>query len=239
MPFERPEFNRYYFGDYYEPEFGRLGFVPWYDYRMGRNIPDPLFSYARWNSRADTKWEANLRGINKGRLAGNVARPSRDLIVPLNKVEHKQFKLQPVAKTSAVVEHKAAQQIRATSQERQQREAKIVAQGVHPTKPNDAPARVKVERPNVSAPRVIHAQAPAAPAVPKHVERPLPKHEPARPVHVNPPPHKEKGKGKSASLQPREVPAFVDKHNASAYAPAQLITLYYENQFHAQPRRLL
>jgi WXXGXW repeat (2 copies) len=231
--FVRPEYNRYYFGDYYGPEYDRQGFVPWFDHRMGRNAPDPLFGYSRWNSRADTQWEGNLRGLHKDRQAGNAARPPITLvkqnefvhnvsvnkkvqignktvnvtdpqsilkhmpvIAPLNKIEQKEFKLLPVAKTSAAEERKAAQQVTAAALERQKREAKIISQGEHPAKPTDPPTRVKIETPKDSAPpRVVHAPAPTAPVVPKHVEQPIPKHVPVQPIHVNPPPHK----GKSTS----------------------------------------
>ena len=231
--FVRPDFNRYYFGDYYGSQYNRQGFVPWFDHRMGANTSDPLFNYSRWNSRADTQWEGNLRALNKDRLAGNAARPPVTLvkqnefiqnvtvnkkvqigtktvsvtdpqgvlkhmpvIAPLNKVEHKEFKLQPVAKTTAAEERKAAQQSAAAALARQQREAKIISQGAHPATPTSPPARIKIEQPKVSMPpRVIHAPAPAAPVVPKHVDQPIPKHVPVQPIHVNPPPNKGKGKG--------------------------------------------
>src|ERR1051325_1134803 len=78
--FVRPDFNRYYFGDYYGSQYNRQGFVPWFDHRMGANTSDPLFNYSRWNSRADTQWEGNLRALNKDRLAGNAARPPVTLV---------------------------------------------------------------------------------------------------------------------------------------------------------------
>jgi WXXGXW repeat (2 copies) len=226
--FERPDFNRYYFGDYYEPEYGRQGFVPWFDHHMGAKTADPLFSYSRWNSKADAKWEGNLRGLHKDRLAGNVARPPTTLlkqnefihnvnvnkkvqigsksvnvtdpqsilkhmpvVAPLNSIEHKTFKVQPVNKTAAIEQQKAAQHLAAVAQERQQREAKIISQGAHPARPADPPARVRIVQPKVSAPpRVVHVQAPARPVVPQHVVRPIPPHAPVQPVHVNPPPRK-------------------------------------------------
>jgi WXXGXW repeat (2 copies) len=234
--FVRPGFNRYYSGDYYGTTYNSQGFVPWFDYRSGTKLPDPLYNYSRWNSRADAQWENNLRGLHKERLAGTAARPPITLIkqnefihnvtvnkklqigdksiavtdaqsilkhmpviAPLNKIEQKEFKLQPVAKIAAAEERKAAQQIAAAALERQKREAAI-ANGVHPAKPTDPPARVKIEQAKVPAPpRVIHVPAPAPPVVPKHVEQPIPKHEPISPIHVNPPLQKDKGKGKRSS----------------------------------------
>ena len=247
--FVRLEFNRYYVGDYYGPEYGRQGFTPWFDHRMGAKTPDPLFSYSRWNSRADTAWEGNLRGLHKDRIAGTAARPPITLvkqtefiqnvtvnkkvlignktvnvtdpqsimkhmpvIATLDKVEHKEFKLQPLAKTTAVEERKAAQLISAAALERQKREATIVSKGVHPAKPTDPPTRVKIDQPKATTPRVIHVPAPTAPVVPKHVEQPIPKYEPVKPIRVNPtlPKDKDKGKGKSSLQLQREMPNATD-----------------------------
>ena len=223
--FVRPEFNRYYFGDYYGPESARQGFVPWFDHRPGAKIPDPLFSHTRWNARGDVMWEESLRGLHKDRLAGTAARPpvtlarqtefvhnvtvnrkvqignkSIDVVDPqgvlkrmplmatLDKADHKEFKLKPVAPAAAVEGRKAVRQTAVVAQERQAREAKIVSGGTHPVKPADLSIRAKIERPQETAPaRVVHVPGPSAPALPKHAEQPIPRYEPAKPVHVKPP----------------------------------------------------
>jgi hypothetical protein len=229
--FVRPSFGRYYFGDYYGAGYNQQGFVPWFNYGLGRNIPDPLYSSSRWNSRADTQWEGNLRNLYQSRLAGTAARPPvtlvqqnefiRNVIVnkkvqignkivpvtdpqsilkhmpvttPLNKFNQQgEFKVRPVPKTTAVEHQKAAQHIAAVAVERQQREAKVISQGLRPARPMDPPARVKVVPPKgPMPPRVVHLPAPAAPVLPKHVEKPVPKYEPVKPIHVNPPKPKEK-----------------------------------------------
>ena len=243
--FVRPEFSRYCFGDYYAPEYHRQGFVPWFDHRLSVRVADPLFSYSRWNSRADAQWETNLRGIHQERLAGNAPRPPITLVqqnefiqnitinkkvqignktinvtdpqsvlrhmamaAPLNKSEQKEFKLVPVTKTVAIEQHKAAQNITALAVERQKREAKIISQGVQPAKPTDSPARVKIEQPKNAPPvRVIHAEAPAKLELPKHVEQPIPQHEPIKPLRVELP----KQKGKVADPPKKELPKQKDK----------------------------
>jgi hypothetical protein len=73
--FVRPDFGRYYFGDYYEPRFTRLGIRPCFDYQITRNVPDPLFASVRWHERKDAQWERGLRELYKGRVEGTVARP--------------------------------------------------------------------------------------------------------------------------------------------------------------------
>jgi hypothetical protein len=127
---------------------------------------------------------------------------------PLNKIEQKQFKLVPISKTTAVAERKAAQHVAAVAVERHQREAKLITQGVHPAKPTDPPARVKVVQPKGTTPsRITHVAAPTPPVVPKHVEQPIPKHVPVQPIHVNPPQPKgkDKGKGKGSGQLHREM----------------------------------
>jgi hypothetical protein len=243
--FVRPTFGRYYFGDYYGAGYNQQGFVPWFNYGLGRNIPDSLYSFSRWNSRADAQWDGNMRGLYQNRLAGTAARPPVTLVqqnefihnvtvnkqvqignktikvtdpqsilkhmpvaAPLNKIEQKQFKLVPISKTTAVAERKAAQHVAAVAVERHQREAKLITQGVHPAKPTDPPARVKVVQPKGTTPsRITHVAAPTPPVVPKHVEQPIPKHVPVQPIHVNPPQPKgkDKGKGKGSGQLHREM----------------------------------
>jgi YXWGXW repeat-containing protein len=262
--FVHPAYNRYYFGDYYGPGYSQQGFLPWFNYSPGRNTPDPLYSYSRWNSRADAQWEGNLRGLYKDRLAGTAARPPITLVqqtafihnvtvnkqvqignkivnvedpqsilqhlpvvTPLNAVDHGGFKLVPIPKTTAAVERKAAQHTAAVALERHKREAELASQGVHPARPNDPPARVKVVQPQGStAPRVPHVKAPPAPAVPRHVAQPIPKHEPVRPIHVNPPARK----GRSSQLHRERfnaageaVSAIENRHSLCLYAATTFI----------------
>jgi hypothetical protein len=74
----------------------------------------------------------------------------------------------------------------------------IVYYDVHPAKPTDPPARVKVVQPkNTTPPRITHLPAPTPPVVPQHVEQPIPKHVPVQPIHVNPPQPKGQDKGKA------------------------------------------
>ena len=116
------------------------------------------------------------------------------VIAPLTKVEHKEFKLQPVPKAAAAAHRKAAEQIHAAAQDRQKRETKIVSQGSHPTKATDPSNKVKVDLPKVSRPpKTEPIKTPPPPNIPKHVEKPLPPHEVIKPLRVVPP--KQKGKG--------------------------------------------
>jgi WXXGXW repeat (2 copies) len=79
--FVRPDYNRYYFGNYYGNAYQTQGFVPWFDYRVNRNTPDPLFRFAQWNSRADVQWEGNMRSLHRNRLAGTAPLPPATLVL--------------------------------------------------------------------------------------------------------------------------------------------------------------
>jgi WXXGXW repeat (2 copies) len=236
--FARADYGRYYFGDYYGSNYNRLGFVPWFDYRVGRNIQDPFFNYSRWQSRNDPRWEANLRGLHRDRLAGTSPLPPTTLvqqhqviqniainktvktgaktltvtdpqsmvqqmsvIAPLTKGNHNEYNLLPVAKATHAEQRQTVKHIQAAALDREKRETKLVADGSHPGQPTDASTKVKVAIPNGSHPAKSLVQAPPPPAVPKHVEQPLPKHENIQPLRVEPP----KGKGKGPA-QIQETP---------------------------------
>lgn len=240
--FARAEFGRYYCGDYYAPEFTGQGFVPWFDHRMGAKTPDPLFAYARWQSRKDPQWEQNLRGLHKDRPAGTAPRPPITLvhqrevihnvtinktvkigtktvtvpnpqtvishmtmIAPLTRVDHKEFRVLPIPKANQAEEHKAVQHLHAAALERQQKETKVISQGLHPIRPTDASTRIKVEYPKIAVPaKIVHVQPPPPPVIPKHVSHPAPPHQIIPPLHVKPPPHK----GKSSVQLGKESPLF-------------------------------
>ena len=237
--FARADYGRYYFGDYYAPDYNRLGFVPWFDYRVGRNTPDPFFNYSRWQSRNDPRWETNLRGLHRDRLAGTSPLPPTTLVqqqqmiqnitinktvktgtktltvtdpqnllqqmsvvAPLTKGTHNEFKLLPIVKATQAELRQAVKHIQAATLDRQKRETRLVSEGSHPRQPTDPSTKVKVEFPKApGAAKALLVQTPPPPALPMHVEQPLPKHENITPLRVEP----SKGKGKGAA-QIQETP---------------------------------
>ncbi len=77
--FVRPSYCHYYFGDYYGANFVSLGFSPWFSagVRVGY---DPLFTYYRWDHRADRGWEVGVRDHFAYMNAHPDARPPRTFV---------------------------------------------------------------------------------------------------------------------------------------------------------------
>jgi hypothetical protein len=55
--FLRPQYQHYYFGDYYAANYQAAGFYPSYSYNSGRFGYDPIYAYDRWQHRQDRGWE--------------------------------------------------------------------------------------------------------------------------------------------------------------------------------------
>ena len=74
--FVRPNYYHYYFGDYYGDRFVSLGFTPWFS--VGARVGyDPLFTYYRWDHRADRRWQEGLHEHYAYMNAHPNARPPR------------------------------------------------------------------------------------------------------------------------------------------------------------------
>ena len=186
--------NAYYFGDYYDPLYARRGFTPWVDYHVRGTIADPLFSYYRWQHRADPRWESSLRTTYVARRENPAARPPRTLalqervdaklrvVVPVEQWKGTAFKLEPVSKAHGEEIHKTTQEWRTLSTERNRIETAV--KPVVPSKVPNFVAPVKIELPKTT---IQHPEIRRVP--PPHPE--LPK------VVAAPPPHKvEEGKKK-------------------------------------------
>jgi hypothetical protein len=135
--FCRSGYPCYYFGNYYTPGCYDRGFRPWW--LNGARHHDPLFAHAFWEHRHDPGWYHGLRDTYLGRLRGTAVRP------PLNLAEHHQFlrdgvfrehrgvqvvsrldhfhnahvPLTRIDHGQVVAHHRAAEQFRAVSHERQ------------------------------------------------------------------------------------------------------------------------
>jgi hypothetical protein len=55
--FLRPQYQHYYFGDYYAASYQAAGFYPSYSYNSGRYGYDPIYAHDRWEHRQDSQWE--------------------------------------------------------------------------------------------------------------------------------------------------------------------------------------
>jgi hypothetical protein len=54
--FLRPQYQHYYFGDYYAANYQAVGFYPSYSYNTGRFGYDPIYARDRWQHRQDPGW---------------------------------------------------------------------------------------------------------------------------------------------------------------------------------------
>ncbi len=114
------------------------------------------------------------------------------VVAPVTKIaeiNRTNIRLQPVAKAALPVERKVATQIREVATQRRQLETQMVAKGTAAVRPTDRPRTARLELPKLApAPAAVKAkvQVPARPALPQHVERPAPPHQPVKPLRVEP-----------------------------------------------------
>jgi hypothetical protein len=55
--FVRPQYQHYYFGDYYAANYQQAGFYSSYSYNSSRYGYDPIYAHTRWQHRQDSGWE--------------------------------------------------------------------------------------------------------------------------------------------------------------------------------------
>lgn len=75
--FMRPQYQHYYFGDYYAANYQNAGYYPSYSVNSGRYGYDPIFAYERWQHRQDRAWEQHVAATYQNRRDHAEARPPR------------------------------------------------------------------------------------------------------------------------------------------------------------------
>jgi DNA segregation ATPase FtsK/SpoIIIE-like protein len=75
--FLRPQYQQYYFGDYYAANYQSAGFYPAYSYNSGRFGYDPIFAHERWQHRQDSGWAQRQQADFQNRRDHENARPPR------------------------------------------------------------------------------------------------------------------------------------------------------------------
>ncbi len=75
--FLRPQYQHYYFGDYYAANYQTAGYYPWYSYNSGRHGYDPIYAHERWQHRQDSRWEQRIAADFQNRRVHEDARPLR------------------------------------------------------------------------------------------------------------------------------------------------------------------
>jgi hypothetical protein len=198
--FVRADYHRYCFGDYFGAKFLGHGFVPWVDYRLHKNIPEPLFHQYAYNHRATVNWERDLRKLYDDRRTGIAPRPPRTLVQQRqfmrDLAEHKAIKI--ADKTFAIKDLKAAQRnllmvntlakvdhkvipLKTLTPAAHAEVLKTVEHHQNVVIQRKATEKkIAIDRPNFK-PKDPH-QVGKLPAVPKHLQTPIPKATPTIPV---------------------------------------------------------
>ena len=75
--FLRPQYQHYYFGDYYAANYRSAGFHPWFSINTGRFGYDPFYAHQRWQHRQDRGWEQRQHADFQNRRDNETLRPPR------------------------------------------------------------------------------------------------------------------------------------------------------------------
>lgn len=73
--FLRPNYNHYYFGDYYNTGYNRRGYFSATAYQSSRYGYDPIYSHQRWEHREDQGWDQRALANFRYRTENENARP--------------------------------------------------------------------------------------------------------------------------------------------------------------------
>ena len=143
--FLRPNYNHYYFGDYYGSNYSSGGYYPWFAYNSGGYGYDPFYAQQSWQNRQNATWSQTLQTDFQNRVANEDARPPRTLaaqqslvksgdtlsqkslvvatpLAQLAKSKDTALQFQPVTKTEQQTLTKHAQDVHQFSAERQKLE---------------------------------------------------------------------------------------------------------------------
>jgi hypothetical protein len=140
--FVNVNFNRYYFGDWYDAGFERRGFVPWTTWRVHGRIHDPLFTAWRFNHRNDADRIRRIEGAFATARTNRDARPVRTLadlrrgnvnqvfqnsVVAINNVTNINQNIRMTQVDRSTVSRDTTQRFRTLATERQRNEVRGAA----------------------------------------------------------------------------------------------------------------
>jgi hypothetical protein len=193
--FLRPQYQHYYFGDYYAANYQAAGFYPSYSYNSGRYGYDPIYAHERWQHRQDGQWEHRVAADFQNRRDHEEARPprtwaaqqalgtgdararERGLVVasPFSQVTknpNSPQRFQPIDQSERQKLGQHGQDVQRFRDERQKQEARVAAPATGQPAKQVAPAPVTLPRSPIAA-------RPVADLGKDHV--PPPRHEPPKP----------------------------------------------------------
>jgi hypothetical protein len=75
--FLRPQYQHYYFGDYYASNYRDAGFLPRFSFQSSRFGYDPIYAHDRWQHRQDRGWEQRQQTDFENRRTREDLRPPR------------------------------------------------------------------------------------------------------------------------------------------------------------------
>lgn len=172
--FLRPQYQHYYFGDYYAANYQAAGFYPSYAYNSGRLGYDPIYAQQRWQHRQDGQWEQRVAADFQNRRDHEDARPPRTwaaqgalgtsdaraserglvMAAPLDHLTRSKdspLRFQPVDRSERQQFSQHAQEVQRFREERQKLETKAAAPSAELHATQFAPARVPLPRSPVVA----------------------------------------------------------------------------------------
>jgi hypothetical protein len=167
--FLRPQYQHYYFGDYYDASYQAAGFYPSYSYNSGRFGYDPIYAHDRWQHRQDRGWEQRQQADFQNRRAHEDARPPRTwaaqravsagevrsaernfvVAAPFSQVTKSAsgpLRFQPVDQLERQKLAQHGQEVQRFREQRQKLETPVAAASAAPPPKEFTPARVPVPR---------------------------------------------------------------------------------------------
>lgn len=75
--FLRPQYQHYYFGDYYAANYQSAGFLPWFSFQANGIGYDPIYAHDRWQHRQDSGWDRRVEADFQNRRDHENLRPPR------------------------------------------------------------------------------------------------------------------------------------------------------------------
>jgi hypothetical protein len=81
--FVRPQYNHYYFGDYYAASYRDSGFYASFSFQSSRRGYDPIYAHQRWRHRHEPEWGRRVEANFSYRRDHEDARPRRTLAAQL------------------------------------------------------------------------------------------------------------------------------------------------------------
>jgi hypothetical protein len=193
--FLRPQYQHYYFGDYYDANYQTAGYYPSYSYNSGRYGYDPIYAHERWQHRQDGQWQQRVAADFQNRRDHEDARPPRTwaaqrdiaaraspsgekgivMAAPLDQLTRSKdspLRFQPVSQQDRQKLGQSGQEVQRFRDVRQKLESNAAVRPAGALAKEPAPARMPLTRSPIAAKPVAELGANRVP--PKVYEGPKP-----------------------------------------------------------------